>query len=71
MDYHFLLQGNLPNPGIKTASPAVAADSFTTELPTYFIYELPVYLIYMIIITKHKYFYYTSVFKIILLQSLS
>ena len=28
---HFLLQGNLPNPGIKLASPALAGRFFTTE----------------------------------------
>ena len=34
--YHFLLQGNLPNPGIKNVSPAwpaLAGRFFTTELP--------------------------------------
>jgi len=25
--YHFILQGNLPNPGIEPASPALQADS--------------------------------------------
>jgi len=30
---HFLLQGNLPNPGIKPASPALAGRFVTTEPP--------------------------------------
>ena len=30
---HFLLQGNLPDPGIKPASPALAGGFFTTEPP--------------------------------------
>ena len=30
---HFLLQGNLPNPGIKPRSPALQADSFPSEPP--------------------------------------
>ena len=30
---HFLLQGNLPNPGIKPGSPALQADALTSELP--------------------------------------
>ena len=33
MGYHFLLQGNLLNPGIKLASPTLAGGFFTTELP--------------------------------------
>ena len=32
MGCHFLLQGNLPNPGIKPGSPALQADSLPTEL---------------------------------------
>ena len=28
---HFLLQGSLPNPGIKPKSPALRADALTTE----------------------------------------
>ena len=28
---HFLLQGNLPDPGIEPASPALAGGFFTTE----------------------------------------
>ena len=31
--YHFLLQGNLPNPGIEPRSPALQADALTSELP--------------------------------------
>ena len=31
--YHFLLQGNLPNPGIKLASPALVVGFFITESP--------------------------------------
>ena len=34
VDFHFLLQGNLPNPGIKHWSPALQTDSLPTELPT-------------------------------------
>ena len=30
---HFLLQGNLPNPGIKHGSPALQADSLLAEPP--------------------------------------
>ena len=30
---HSLLQGNLPNPGIKPRSPAVQADSLPSEPP--------------------------------------
>ena len=30
---HFLLQGSLPNPGIKPKSPALRADALTTEPP--------------------------------------
>ena len=30
---HFLPHGNLPNPGIKPASPALAGAFFTTEPP--------------------------------------
>ena len=30
---HFLLQGNLPNPGIEPGSPAMQADSLPIELP--------------------------------------
>ena len=30
---HFLLQGNLPDPGIELVSPALAGGFFTTELP--------------------------------------
>ena len=30
---HFLLQGNLPNPGIKPLSPALTGGFFTTEPP--------------------------------------
>ena len=33
MDCHFLLQGNLPNPGIKPRSPALQADSLPSEPP--------------------------------------
>ena len=29
---HFLLQGNLPNPGIEPGSPALQEDSLTSEL---------------------------------------
>ena len=31
--YHFLLQGNLPNPGIEPRSPALEADTLTSEPP--------------------------------------
>ena len=31
--FHFLLQGNLPNPGIEPGSPALQADALTSELP--------------------------------------
>ena len=31
MACHFLLQGNLPNPGIEPASPASLADFFPAE----------------------------------------
>ena len=31
--YHFLLQGDLLDPGIKPVSPALAGGFFTTELP--------------------------------------
>ena len=30
---HFLLQGNLPDPGIEPRSPALQADALTSELP--------------------------------------
>ena len=30
---HFLLQGNLPDPGIKPRSPALQTDALTSELP--------------------------------------
>ena len=30
---HFLLQGNLPDPGIEPRSPALAGTFFTAELP--------------------------------------
>ena len=33
LDCHFLLQGNLPDPGIKTVSPELAGRFFTTEPP--------------------------------------
>ena len=33
MGCHFLLQGNLPNPGIKPRSPALQADSLPSEPP--------------------------------------
>ena len=31
--YHFLLQGNLPDPGIEPRSPALQADALTSEPP--------------------------------------
>ena len=31
--FHFLLQGNRPNPGIKPMSPTLRADSLLSELP--------------------------------------
>ena len=31
--YHFLLQGNLPNPGMLSMSVALAGEIFTTEAP--------------------------------------
>ena len=31
--YHFLLQGNLPNPGIEPRSPALESDTLTSEPP--------------------------------------
>ena len=31
--YHFLLQGNLPNPEIEPRSPALEADALTSEPP--------------------------------------
>ena len=31
MDCHFLLQGNLPNPGIEPGSPALQADALPSE----------------------------------------
>ena len=31
---HFLLQGNLPDPGIEPGSPALQADSLPSEPPT-------------------------------------
>ena len=31
--YHFLLQGNLPHPGIQPRSPALHADSLLSEPP--------------------------------------
>ena len=33
MDCHFLLQGNLPKPGIKPGSPKFQADALTSEPP--------------------------------------
>ena len=33
MDSHFLLQGNIPNPGIELTSPALAGGFFTAEPP--------------------------------------
>ena len=33
MGCHFLLQGNLPDPGIKPRSPTFQADALTSELP--------------------------------------
>ena len=33
MSYHFLLQGNLPNPGIEPVFPALARGFSTTEPP--------------------------------------
>ena len=33
MGCHFLLQGDLQDPGIKPGSPALQADSLLTELP--------------------------------------
>jgi len=33
VDCHFLLQGNLPDPGIKPWSPALLADALTSEPP--------------------------------------
>ena len=30
---HALLQGNLPNPGVKPRSPALQADSLLSEMP--------------------------------------
>ena len=33
MGCHFLLQGNLPDPGVNPKSPALAGDFFTTEPP--------------------------------------
>ena len=32
MGCHFLLQGNLPNPGIELVSPALQADALPSEL---------------------------------------
>ena len=43
MDYHFLLQGNLPNPGIEIASPAVAG-RFFYHWATYLFYLWAAYL---------------------------
>ena len=33
MGFHFLLQGNLPDPGIEPRSPALEADALTSEPP--------------------------------------
>ena len=33
VDCHFLLQGNLPDPGIEPRSPALQADALTSEPP--------------------------------------
>ena len=33
MGCHFLVQGNLPDPGITPRSPALRADALTSELP--------------------------------------
>ena len=33
MSCHFLLQGNLPNPGVESGSPALQADSLPSEPP--------------------------------------
>ena len=41
MGCHFLLQGNLPNPGIEPWSPALQADSLPTELQGKPIYDKP------------------------------
>ena len=38
--YHFLLQGNLPHPGIKPSSPAMQADSLPSEPPGKSLYDL-------------------------------
>ena len=43
MGCHFLLQGNLPDPGIEPASPALADGSFTNEAPEKTIYSLFLY----------------------------
>ena len=36
---HFLLQGNLPDPGIEPRSPALRADTLTSEPPGNIIYR--------------------------------
>ena len=37
VDCHFLIQGNLPNPGIESASLALAGGFFTIEPPKSFV----------------------------------
>ena len=45
VDCHFLLEGNLPNPGIEPMSPALASGFFTTEPPG----EPCIYTLYFVI----------------------
>ena len=41
--FHFLVQGNLPDPGTEPASPILTGGFFTTEPPGKPIYYTPVY----------------------------
>ena len=45
VDCHFLLEGNLPNPGIEPVSPALADGFFTSEPPG----ALCIYTLYFVI----------------------
>ena len=47
MSSHSLLQGNLPDPGIEPASPALAGGFFTAEPPGKPFYKLATYILGM------------------------
>ena len=56
MGCHFLLQGDLLDPGIKRRSPSLQADFLPTELP-----GKPIYMIYIYIHIHHIFFIYSFV----------